>query len=110
MTTQNNKNTKTTYSVNDYGSNISISRDIYSWDDYDSTLIDSQVIFETNADQFLPDSEEYDESWDVSEYINDYVSYFDLSAEEADFVKQALWSCNLRYLAVDGYSQWEEEN
>jgi len=96
--------TTTELHTSDYGSNISISRRVTSEDgSFETTLI-----FETNADEFLPDKSEFNSDWDINAYIDEYLSFFEFDSEEdKEYVREALHRSKLRYLAVDSYNQWE---
>jgi len=99
-------NTNTQYSVSDYGSSISISRDTY----INEVLDDSVVIFATDADKFLPDYSEFYLEWNSSDYIDEYLSFFEFdNINDEEFVKNSLWNSKLRYMAEDSFSEWEEE-
>lgn len=87
----------------DYGRELTVRRVEYS----DDNFIDSETIFTTDVDQFLPDTEEFDIDWNVNTYIDDYLSFFDFSTEEEkEFCREALFSSKLRYLAVDSFAKW----
>lgn len=89
--------TELEFTKSDYGSNLWCSQN-------------GEIFFETNSDDFLPDSQEFNENWSVSDYIDEYLSFFDLSEEQRNFASQALWSSRLRSFASDSYTKWSQDN
>jgi hypothetical protein len=94
------------YELIDYGANITVVKKVYNAED---ERISSDTIYSTNADEFIPESDEFALEWSIDEYINEFLSYTSINDEDKEYVKEGLKSSRLRYKLEDLYNSWVEE-